>query len=71
MTALPVALGAALLFATDAGAQIIKVPSPAETRRPLSASVSIGFLQSQDRFDGHIRGAGVRNWSHRADHRGE
>ena len=52
MTPRTLALGAALLFATEAGAQIIKAPSPAETRRPLSASVGLGFLQSQDRFDG-------------------
>ena len=51
--ALVVALGAATaILASDADAQIIKVPTPDEARTPISVSASFGFLQTQDRFDG-------------------
>ncbi|MCE9601276.1 MAG: hypothetical protein K8S21_03565 [Gemmatimonadetes bacterium] len=52
MTTRTLALAVALLCASRAGAQLIKVPSLDESRRPLSVSVHAGFLQTQDRFDG-------------------
>ena len=52
MTTRTLALTAALLLASRAGAQLIKVPPLDESRRPLSVSVHLGFLQTQDRFDG-------------------
>ena len=50
--ALVAALAAALADASRAGAQLIKVPALDESHRPLSVSVHLGFLQTQDRFDG-------------------
>jgi hypothetical protein len=52
MTTRTLALVAAALFAPRAGAQLIKVPAPEESRRPVAVSVHLGFLQTQDRFDG-------------------
>lgn len=52
MTTRTLALVAALLCASRASAQLIKVPLLDESRRPLSVSVHLGFLQTQDRFDG-------------------
>ena len=43
---------AALLLALPAGAQIINVPPPEATRRPIAATATLGFLQTQSRFDG-------------------
>jgi hypothetical protein len=52
MTTRTLALAGLLLFASPAGAQIISVPAPDQTRRPLTASATFGFLQTQSRFDG-------------------
>ena len=46
------ALSVLSLLAVPASAQIIKVPSPDQTRRPIAASATFGFLQTQSRFDG-------------------
>lgn len=46
---------AALLLALGAqplAAQILRVPEQANRQRPISIGVSIGFLQTQDRYDG-------------------
>lgn len=51
-------LALALGVATPLGAQILRVPSPADNRRPLTLSVGTGWLQSQNRFDG----ATNRDW---------
>lgn len=46
----------ALLLATAAAAplsaQIINVPPPQQARRPIAASLTFGFLQTESRFDG-------------------
>jgi hypothetical protein len=52
MTHRILALAALLLLARPAGAQIISVPSPEAARRPVAASVTFGFLQTQSRYDG-------------------
>ena len=52
MTTRTLALAALVLCAPAAGAQIISVPAPDQTRRPLSATATFGFLQTQSRFDG-------------------
>ena len=50
-------VGAALMLlsgiiACPLAAQILRVPQASETRRPVYASLSIGFLETQDRYDG-------------------
>jgi len=52
MTTRTLALVVALLSASAADAQLIKVPAPEAARRPLALSAHLGFLQTQDRFDG-------------------
>jgi hypothetical protein len=52
MTTRTLALAALVLCASPAGAQIISVPAPDQTRRPISATAAFGFLQTQSRFDG-------------------
>ncbi len=49
------ALLAALVLAAPLHAQIINVPKPSETGRPVAVAVSAGFLQSQNRVDGQSR----------------
>ena len=44
-------VGAAPLAST-LGAQIMRVPEKSQTRRPVYASLSVGFLETQDRYDG-------------------
>lgn len=46
------ALAAASLLATSASAQIIRVPERDRTPHPISVGVAVGFLQTQDRYDG-------------------
>lgn len=52
MTTRTLALAALVLCARPAAAQIISVPAPDQARRPISASATFGFLQTQSRFDG-------------------
>jgi opacity protein-like surface antigen len=52
MTPRILGLAALCLLAAPARAQIISVPSPEETRRPIAASLTFGFLQTQSRYDG-------------------
>lgn len=40
------------LVARPLAAQILRVPEAAESRRPIFTSLSIGFLDTQDRYDG-------------------
>jgi len=47
---LAIALG--LLAAATAEAQLIKVPTEADARRPITLSASLGILQTQSRYDG-------------------
>lgn len=46
------ALAALLLAARPVSAQILKVPSPAETRVPIAITAGFGFLQTSGRTDG-------------------
>ncbi len=46
------ALAFAALLTAPLGAQIIHVPSPSSSSRPITATLSFGFLQSQSRVDG-------------------
>ncbi|MEK0430992.1 MAG: hypothetical protein RL139_796 [Gemmatimonadota bacterium] len=48
---LAIALGG-LLVAATAEAQLIKVPTEAAARRPITLSASLGILQTQSRYDG-------------------
>ena len=52
MTPRILGFAALCLLAAPARAQIISVPSPDQTRRPVAVSASFGFLQTQSRFDG-------------------
>ncbi|MFM8910230.1 MAG: hypothetical protein ACKOH8_06615, partial [Gemmatimonadota bacterium] len=39
-------------LASVGDAQLIKVPSPSTARRPITLSISTGFLQTEGRVDG-------------------
>ncbi len=52
MTPRILALAALCVAAVPARAQIISVPAPDEARRPVAASATFGFLQTESRFDG-------------------
>lgn len=53
LAALAAAFAAAFVCVSPSlGAQLIKVPKPADSHRPIAATVSFGFLQTQSRFDG-------------------
>lgn len=52
MTSRILALTVSCLLAVPARAQIINVPAPDQARRPIAASATFGFLQTQSRFDG-------------------
>ena len=41
-----------LCLAAPAGAQLIKVPTESDARRPITLSASMGILQTQSRYDG-------------------
>lgn len=53
-----VLLALCLVWGAPAGAQLIKVPTLSDARRPITLSASIGILQTQSRYDGQ---SGV-NW---------
>ena len=46
------ALAGVLATAAPLRAQLIKVPRPADARRPITLTVGFGFLQTQSRYDG-------------------